>query len=68
MVSIEDLLQNQHLPSQIVPRNEYSSYSFAFHLHFEVSAIYCNPVWTGSVQNVEQKAVLAPGVTKQPRT
>lgn len=55
MVEIEDLFQNQHLPSQIAPRNEYyNSYSFAFHLYFKVSAIYWNLVWTGSVQNVEQ--------------
>lgn len=70
LVKIADLLQNQHLPFQIAPGNEYySSYSFAFHLYFEVSAMYWNPVWTGSVQNVEQKATLvAPGATKQPRT
>lgn len=64
MVKIVDLLHNQNLPSQIAPRNEYyNSYSFAFLLYFEVSAMYWNPIWTGSVQNVEPKATLAPGVT-----
>lgn len=66
MVKIEDLLQNQHLPSQIAPRNEYyNCYSFAFHFHFELSAMYWNSVWTGSVQNVDQKTVLTPEVTNQ---
>jgi len=50
----------------MVPRNEcYNSYSFALQFYHEVSVTWCNHFWTGSVQNVEQKALLVPEVTNQ---
>lgn len=46
------------------------STTILIHLHFSyiLKSQPCNPVWTASVQNVEQKATLAPGLTNEPRT